>query len=122
MTRRVLLDENLPRLLKRDLAEHQVQPVAEAGWAGTKNGALLRLAESAFDVFVTADRNLEHQRTLSTLSLGVVLLAAGSTKLDDLRRLAPSISAAISAVPPGQILRIPAAEPVVDGLLPRDQD
>lgn len=108
--RRVLLDENLPRLLKRDLSEHEVQTVAEAGWAGTKNGALLRLAESAFDVFVTADRNLEHQQSLPTLSLGVVLLAGGSTKLDDLRRLSSSISAAISAAGPGQIVRVLAAE------------
>lgn len=88
MKRRVLLDENLPGLVKRDLAEHDVQTVAEAGWAGTKNGALLQLAESGFDVFVTADRNLEHQQTLSTLRLGIVLLAAGSTRLDDLRRIA----------------------------------
>ena len=105
--KRVLFDENLPRLLKRDLVEFHVQTVAEAGWSGTKNGQLLRLAEQHFDVFVTADRNLPHQQTIGSLSLGVVVLAAGSTKLDDLRAIAPMIGAAIRCVEAGQVLRVP---------------
>ena len=56
--RRVLLDENLPRQLKRELTGCEVRTVAELGWAGIKNGKLLRLAESEFDLFVTADQNL----------------------------------------------------------------
>jgi hypothetical protein len=56
--RRVLLDENLPRGLKRELSGFEVRTVAETGWAGIKNGKLLRLAEAEFDVLVTADQNL----------------------------------------------------------------
>lgn len=84
---RVLLDENLPRLLKRDLSELAVHTVSEMGWAGVKNGELLLRAAAEFDVFLTADRNLPHQHTLSVLDLGVVLLTARSTKLEDLRPL-----------------------------------
>jgi hypothetical protein len=40
----VLLDECLPRRLKADLAGHAVTTLPEAGWAGTKNGAVRRLA------------------------------------------------------------------------------
>lgn len=55
----MLLDEDLPRQLKRHLANHNTITVQEMGWAGTKNGRLLDLATSAaFDVFITADRNL----------------------------------------------------------------
>lgn len=104
--KRVLFDEHLPRLLKRDLPGVEVRTVAEAGWAGTKNGRLLRLAETEFDVFLTADRNLPHQQMLSALALGVVVLAAGSTKLEDLRVLAPRIVEAIVAVQPGQVLYV----------------
>lgn len=104
--RRVLLDENLPRLLKRDLPDFDVLTVAEAGWAGTRNGRLLQLAAAEFDVFVTADRNLPHQQTLSTLAIGVVVLAAGSTKLDDLRPLAPAIQQAVASIPPGEVLYV----------------
>lgn len=106
--KRVLLDENLPRLLKRELPDFHVRTVAEVGWAGVKNGTLLRLAEAEFDVFVTADRSLPHQQTLSTLTLGVVVLAAGSTKLEDLRPLCSAIGEAVGKVQPGQVLRVPA--------------
>lgn len=43
---RVLIDECLPRPLKGEITGHEVMTVPEAGWAGTKNGALLRLAAS----------------------------------------------------------------------------
>ena len=41
---RVLLDECVPRALRHELPGHDVKTVAEAGWAGVKNGKLLRLA------------------------------------------------------------------------------
>lgn len=107
--RRVLLDENLPRLLKRELPDVEVQTVAEAGWAGTKNGQLLRRAEGVFDVFVTADRNLPHQHTLETLELGIVVLAVGSTKLKDLQQHGPALSHLVNTVQPGQVLYLTAA-------------
>lgn len=43
---RVLLDECLPWKLKREIVGHDVATVADMGWRGIKNGALLRLAES----------------------------------------------------------------------------
>jgi hypothetical protein len=39
---RVLLDECVPRALRNDLPGHEVKTVAELGWAGVKNGELLR--------------------------------------------------------------------------------
>jgi predicted nuclease of predicted toxin-antitoxin system len=76
---RVLLDEQLPRHLARDLTGHQVRTVQQEGWAGLTNGELLqRAADSAFDVFVTADQNLEFQQNLTRARLGVVVLVAPS--------------------------------------------
>ena len=77
---RVLLDECLPRPLKREITGHDVTTVPEVGWAGTKNGALLRLTASRFSAFVTIDQGLRYQQNLAALtrgtSLGVVVLAA----------------------------------------------
>jgi hypothetical protein len=105
--RQVLFDEDVPRPLRRDLPGFEIRTTVEMGWAGIKNGELLRRAEGDFDVFLTADRNLPFQQNISKLRLGVVVLAAGSTKLGDLRPLAPDISAALATVQPGQVLRIP---------------
>jgi len=38
------------------------------GWAGKANGALLRLAEQEFEVFLTADQKLPNQQDLPTLA------------------------------------------------------
>jgi hypothetical protein len=57
---RVLLDECLPRRLKAYLADHQVTTVPEAGWAGRKNGDLLRVAAGVVDAFITVDSNLAY--------------------------------------------------------------
>jgi hypothetical protein len=109
--RRVLLDENLPRLLEKELPGFGVFGVDGVGWAGTKNGALLRRAETEFDVFVTADRHLPYQQTIAAFDLGIVVLVAGSTKLEDLRPLAAELREAVAGVQPGHLLYVPAVRP-----------
>lgn len=67
---RILLDESLPRDLRLRLQAHDVSTVATAGWAGIKNGKLLALAATRFDVFFTVDRNLEFQQNRVLLKIG----------------------------------------------------
>jgi predicted nuclease of predicted toxin-antitoxin system len=84
---RVLLDEQLPRHLAREIVGHDTSTVQQRGWAGLKNGELLRVAADAgFDVLVTADRNLQFQQNLSQSQLGIILLVASSNALEDLVR------------------------------------
>jgi predicted nuclease of predicted toxin-antitoxin system len=65
---RVLLDEQLPRHLAREIAGHDVHTVQQCGWAGSKNGELLRAAAAAgFEVLVTVDRNLRFSKISSRL-------------------------------------------------------
>jgi predicted nuclease of predicted toxin-antitoxin system len=104
---RVLLDEQLPRHLARDLGGHDVSTVQQRDWAGLKNGELLRVAADAgIEVLVTADRNLQFQQNLSQSRLGIILLVAPSNALEDLRPLVPSLLAAIPNSRPGQLLRV----------------
>ena len=107
--RRVLLDENLPRLLKRELSGYQVHTVAEVGWAGIKNRKLLGLAEAEFDVFVTADQNLSYQQPLTNFELAIVVLRARTTKLEDLLPLATGIREALESVKARQVCYVGAS-------------
>ena len=75
---RVLLDECLPRRLRREFAGHNVSTVAEKGWAGVKNGELLQLAAPHFDVFLTVDGSIKHQQNIRALKIFVVTLRAKS--------------------------------------------
>jgi putative NIF3 family GTP cyclohydrolase 1 type 2 len=84
--RRVLLDEDLPHKLRPPLSEFDVWTVARMGWAGIKNGTLLKQAqEESFDVFVTGDKNISHQQNLNRLTLGIVLLDTPSTQFRDIQ-------------------------------------
>jgi predicted nuclease of predicted toxin-antitoxin system len=105
---RVLLDECLPRGLKRHLSPHAVTTVPEAGWAGKKNGELLRVVAGTTDVFVTIDANLAYQQNVKGLSFAVIVLSAQSNRRADLLPLVPSIVAALASAHPGDMLRVTA--------------
>ena len=60
---KILLDECMPRKLKRELAEFEVYTVVEQGWNGIKNGKLMKLmVEQQFDILLTIDKNLKDQQ------------------------------------------------------------
>ena len=107
---RVLLDECLPRKLRRELPEHDVRTVVEAGWGGPRKGALLRVAAAEFDVFITIDSNIEYQQNTATLPIAVVVLAAHSNDVAVLRPLMPQVRALLSELRRGSLYRI--ASPV----------
>ena len=82
---RVLLDEMLPRKLKRLLPEGtEAVTVQERGWDSKKNGELLASAEKEFDLLLTTDQGIPHQQDLSRFDLTVVVLTAKSNRLSDL--------------------------------------
>jgi hypothetical protein len=105
---RVLLDECLPKKLKRDVQADVVRTVPEMGWAGTKNGALLRLAEEVFDVFLTNDQNLEYQQTLRRLDLAFVVLVAPTNDIADLQPLMPAVNDALRNLYAGELVYVEA--------------
>ena len=98
----VLLDECIDRKLARELIGYDVKTVPQMGWAGIKNGQLLALAESEFDVFITVDRNLSFQQNLPQFNIAVIVLQAPSNRLADLKPLAPNISAILPIAAKGQ--------------------
>ena len=73
---KLLIDENLPQKIKfRFGANYNVFSVHDMGWASKQNGELLKLITfEKFDVFLTADRNIEYQQNLSTLEFILVIL------------------------------------------------
>ena len=105
---RVLLDECLPRRLKRELVGHDVRTAPEMWWASKTNGELLTLAAADFDVFLTSDRNLSHQQNLSAFNIAVMVLVAASNRIDDLRPLAPQVLEQLPTATPGAVTIVSA--------------
>jgi predicted nuclease of predicted toxin-antitoxin system len=103
---RVLLDECVPKRLKRELPGHETRTVQDLGWAGIKNGALLKVANGQVDVLLTVDQGIEYQQNLSGLSISVVVMMAPSNDVDDLRPLLPGVEQALATLRPGEIMRV----------------
>jgi hypothetical protein len=105
---KVLLDGCVPRKLKRHLSIHDCQTVPEVGYAGKKNGELLSLAEdSGFEVFLSLDQGIEFEQNLHGRKLGVVLIRAKSSRLQDLIVYLPGILSALEEIRPGGLIHIP---------------
>ena len=100
---KVLLNECLPKKLKRDIEADFVQTVPEAGWASKKNGELLRLAEVDFDVLLTNDQNIEHQQNLKNFNLAFVVLVAPTNDIADLQPLMPAANKALKIIRAGEV-------------------
>jgi predicted nuclease of predicted toxin-antitoxin system len=100
---RILLDECVDWRLLRDLAEHDVRTVKQLGWEKIKNGTLLRLAATEFDVFVTVDSNLPHQQNAASFDIAIVVLRGRTTRLPDLRALLPLLQETLATAHAGEL-------------------
>ncbi|HEY7335773.1 MAG TPA: DUF5615 family PIN-like protein [Bryobacteraceae bacterium] len=109
---KVLIDENLPRKLAGRLNGHECRTVAECGWAGIRNGELLSLAESEFDVLLTLDKNIPYQQDLEFARIAIVIVRARSNRIQDLLPVIPACLLALQRVQPGQVVRIGKPPPV----------
>ncbi len=70
---RILVDENLPvRFFSRLLAEFDVRTVKDLGWEGIKNGELIKRIEGEFDLFITADKNIQYQQRLTERTFAII--------------------------------------------------
>ena len=76
MTKRVLLDEGVPRHLAAplDAARFSCTPYPRS-WKQMKNGELLQLAElRQFDILITSDKNIYAQQNLRGRNLSIIVL------------------------------------------------
>jgi hypothetical protein len=103
---RILLDENFPADFAKLLVGHEAFNVHTHGWAGIKNGELLRRAHGICDAFVTLDRNLEFQQNIKILSFGVVVVRARSNRIVDLTPHIQGILKSVIDIHPGQIIAV----------------
>ena len=90
---KILLDECTPHVLKKLLTGFEIKTVQDQGWSGVTNGALLRLAERQFDVFLTSDQNLKYQQNLAGRQLAIIQLPTNQVPL--VIKLAPIVQTAL---------------------------
>jgi hypothetical protein len=82
---KIILDESVPRYLKKTLAQFDVTTVQDIKLAGVKNGVLLKILDEQFDVFITADKNLKYQQNLQNRKLAIIEIH--NNKLSEVKRI-----------------------------------
>jgi hypothetical protein len=107
---RILLDECVPRPLRRELVGHDVRTIREMGWAGKKNGELLALmAGAGLEILLTVDRNLRYQQNLVATAVAVVVMVARSNRLDELISLVPAVETVLQSIQAGDAIEVRAS-------------
>lgn len=106
----ILLDECVPRPLKKELSSYEVKTVVEMGWSGKKNGELLQLmTEAGLTILLTTDQNLQYQQNLQQAGVAVVVLVALSNRLPDLVPLIPDACDVFRTISAGEIVEVRGA-------------
>lgn len=93
---KIIIDECVPSIVKRGLPHRGIKTVQDMGWAGIKNGELLKLVVAEFDVFITSDKNLRHQQNLKAIDLAIVLLP--SNQVPVVKALLPQIDQSLDDI------------------------
>ncbi len=105
---RLLLDEQVPRRLKRSFAGNNVQTVGDMGWNGKSNGELLALARDEFDAFITLDRKLEYQQNITEEDIPIIVLITRRNNIEYLQPLVPKVLQALNNPKRGEVVHIEA--------------
>jgi len=105
---KILLDENLRVKLKLSFAnDHEIRTVGKMGWAGKRNGELLRLMVlGGFDAFITIDKNLQYQQNISRYPIRLFILDAPDNKLNTLPPYVERLGSLLSDPPTEMVFTI----------------
>jgi hypothetical protein len=102
----VLLDENLPRKLRRELPGFTVRTVQEEAWTSFRNGELLSRAQHSFEVLLTADRRLQFQQNIPRFDIGVVVIVTTSLRFRTILTAIEKIRTAVEEVRAGEVISV----------------
>ena len=106
MTKRVLLDEGVPRHLAEPprAADLLATPYANT-WKQITNGELLALAErQGFDVLATSDKNISAQQNLRGRRIAIVVLPTNLRR--EVMAVASAVVDAIRRISSGHLIEI----------------
>jgi predicted nuclease of predicted toxin-antitoxin system len=101
---KILIDECVPRPIIKLLAAYEAKTVQDAGWGAYKNGVLLNLAESEFDLFITSDQSILYQQNLAGRQIAILVLSTNHWGI--IQDNAIRIVAAVQAIQPTDFVEL----------------
>ena len=77
------------------LTDYEAKTVKQLGWEHVDDRALLTLAATRFDVFLTVDKDLPQEQNIASFDIAVIVLRGRTTRLIDLRDLLEPLHTAL---------------------------
>ncbi len=74
------------------------------GWAGMKNGEILKLVEAEFDIFITSDKNLRYQQNIQNRKIAILVLP--SNQIPIVKNLLPQIDEELEKIKSGDFVEL----------------
>ena len=85
---KILLDECVPKRVKKLLSPIEVYTLFDLGWNGLKNGELLsKTASSNFDILISIDKNISSQKNINQFNVALVIFDVKNSRTDDYAEL-----------------------------------
>jgi len=101
---KILLDECVPYRLKYHLDKFKCKSVKEMGWSSLLNGDLMKAAgDEGFEIFLTIDKNLQHQQNIKKYPLAIVVFDIPRSKIEFLKELIPQFITLSSEIKKGKL-------------------
>ena len=98
---KILLDNNVPRLLAYNLPNHEVDTAFRRNWHTLTNGELLDRAESdEYQLLITADQRIPYQQNLSSRNIGVLIITRNERQ--DVTNAIAAINDTVNSMSPGE--------------------
>jgi len=105
---RILLDECVDERFRHEFLGHDCRTARFAKLTGLKNGQLLTAAEAQkFDVLITVGQAMPYQQNMASRHIAVMVLCVPTNRIQELRKLAPLTLDSLTAIRPGQMIRLP---------------
>ncbi len=101
----VLLDNGIPRGLRRFLPGHTVVEARDRNWDIVSNGTLIAAAQrDGFQVLITNDKNIRYQQNLQGRTLALIVLEHSQWPM--VKKVVAEIAEAVDSAVPGSYLEI----------------
>ena len=88
------------------LPQHDVKTVRQMGGSSYANGQLVTVAESEFEVFITADANMIYQQALKSRKIAVIVLRPRRNRLPEILSLLPQLLTALDSCAAGAFFEV----------------
>ena len=104
---KILLDECVPKKVKKFLKEHEVKTVHEMKFNGLKDKELLEAGEGEnFDILLTVDKNIDKQQNVKKYKISIVILDAIKNTVNYIEKLIPSFKKKLNFFEKGKSYKI----------------